>query len=67
MMGRVTTPFPAPLQVVEGPHTQAHLSVTAGGLGDVQAMLAGRGSLLGMLNAGNPNPARCVDSQFESY
>ena len=67
MMGRATTPFPAPLQVVEGTHTQAHLSVTADGTCDVLAMLAGRGSLLGMTNAGNPNPLRCVDSQFESY
>lgn len=65
--GRVTTPFPTPLQVVEGTHAQAHVSVTSGGFGDVQGMLAGFGSQLGRLNAGNPNPDWCVDSQFESY
>lgn len=67
MMGRVTTPFPAPLQVVEGTHTQAHVSVTTGGLGDVQTALTGQGTWKKMANAGNPNPLRCVDSQFESY
>lgn len=67
MMGRVTTPFPAPLQVVEGPHAQAHLSVTAGGLGDVQTALTGQGTWKKMVDAGNPNPDWCVDSQFESY
>lgn len=67
MMGRATTPFPAPLQVVEGTHTQAHVSVTADGTCDVLAMLAGKRYLEKMVDASNPNPVRCVDSRVQSY